>query len=92
MAREQLASMKQELELCQTRLREKAQNDVLRRQQELERNPAAVAAEQETSQTELSLQKQLLEKTELLAASEKKFAQLLAWVQKSRAGTQAVAR
>jgi hypothetical protein len=61
----------------------------LRREEEHERQAdleSQLVSAKETSQVELcELQKQLVEKTNMLLESEKKFAQLLAWVQKNKA-------
>ena len=96
--RQELAVVKQELEGCHQKLKHKAQLDlarltvrchrsVLRREEEQERYAmlkSQVESAKASSQSQLcELQKQLVEKTDLLLASEKKFAQLLVWVQKN---------
>ena len=99
-ARHELAAIKQELQACQKKLKEKSQLDLarlsvrchksmLRREEEHERQAdleGQLVFANETSQAELcEMQKQLVEKTNMLLESEKKFAQLLAWVQKNKA-------
>jgi chromosome segregation ATPase len=99
-ARHELAAIKQELHACQMKLKEKSQLDlarlsvrchksILRREEEHERQAdleSQLVCAKEESQAELcQLQKQLVEKTNMLLESEKKFAQLLAWVQKNKA-------
>ena len=97
---QELSAVKLELEACQKKLKEKVMMDlvrltvrchksVLRREEEHEKREdleKQVREAKEASQQELcDLQKQLVEKTDLLLASEKKFAQLLAWAQKNKA-------
>jgi chromosome segregation ATPase len=97
--RQELTVVRQELEGCREKLKHKAQLDlarltvrchksVLRREDEQQRYAllqGQVQLAKESSQSQLcELQKQLVEKTDLLLSSEKKFAQLLAWVQKNQ--------
>jgi chromosome segregation ATPase len=96
----ELETLKGELAACRNKLKEKAQMDmarltvrchksVLRREEELERQEDLenrLASSKEAMRNELcDLQQQLVEKSNLLLASEKKFAQLLAWTQKNKA-------
>jgi len=101
-AREEVHAVKQELEATQKKLKQKTVADlarltvrchksVLRREEEHERHAdlqQQVQTVKDFSQGELcELQRQLVEKTNLLLASEKKFGQLLAWVQKNKASS-----
>ena len=71
------------------RLTVRCHKSVLRREEEMERKEDLenrLASSKEAMRNELcDLQQQLVEKSNLLLASEKKFAQLLAWTQKNKA-------
>ena len=99
-AQQELDAVRGQLEACESKLKEKAQMDwarlsvrchksIVRREEEHERQldlERQVGCAKEAAGQEIrQLQEQLVDKASALMACEKKFAQLLAWVQKNKA-------